>query len=196
MDYNDNEFLNSWGYQADSAGMRKFGDEVLRKKLGMGEQHMLQLMNDIAYINEERQHYETSRLVGLKNGIYQWRSPQEHAAAVSNENLKKDPRRFLQSTNRLGYGGEDATGKYKLALSGKLTICALGDDIINRINRREINPTALARMAEDVVGLQQLVRKGLLSQRVVNAIMRGAATQQVSASYGNLYEYGGIMMRP
>jgi hypothetical protein len=193
VDYNDNEFLNSMGYRADFEGMIKFGEEILVKQLGMNRQQMLQVMNDISYINEDRAHYETSRMVGLENGVYRWRTPEEHAAAVANENTKKNQRSFLQNTNRLGFGGEGPAGDYKIALSGKLTIAAMQEDIINRITRGEMNTTALARMAEDIVGLKEMVTKGLLSKKAFDAIITAAVAQKVPSKYGDLYKTAKIL---
>ncbi len=185
-DYNDNEIWNAWGYGANAKGMRDFGQEVLVNKLKMNEQEMLSFMNDIAYVNEDRNHFETARMVTMHGGQARWSTEEEHAASISNENLKQASRGFLQNTNRLGFGGEK-DGKYEIALSGKLTLAGLGDvELQNRINRGEFNPSLLSKIASDLTGLEDMVKRGWISRRTMEMIVSRAATKKIQAEYTDL----------
>lgn len=185
-DYNDNEIWNAWGYGANAKGMRDFGQEVLVNQLKMNQQEMLSFMNDMAYVNEDRNHFETARMVTMEGGRARWSTEEEHAASISNENLKQASRGFLQNTNRLGFGGEK-DGKYEIALSGKLTLAGLGDvELQNRINRGEFNPSLLSKIASDLTGLEDMVKRGWISRRTMEMIVDRAATKKVKAEYGDL----------
>lgn len=184
IDYNDNEVLLAHGFEATAKGMRNFGDTVLQKGLGMSRGEMLHFMNDIAYINEDKGHYDTSRMVGIENGVPKWLTEIEHAKAAANENMKKDSRKFLQTTNRLGYGGEDTKGNYRISLEGQLTLASIGDfELANRITRGEMNPSALSKIASDVKTLQKMVDKRWLKQKTVDTIKEYAAKRAVQAGF-------------
>lgn len=190
VDFNDNEIWKAWGYSEDAEGMKNFGNNELMDKLGMGKQEMLNFMDDMAYINEGKGHYETSRMVTLTNGVSNWASEETHAALVANEILKRPSRTFLQNTNRLGYGGDDSDGNYKLALSGKLTLAGFGDtELQYRIERGELNPSTLAKIVSDREGLLDMVRQGLLSQDTIELMDRESG-KRLSADYKKLYEKG------
>jgi len=186
MDANDNEVWNAFGYSSDAKGMRDFGDKVLVGEQGWNKQEMLKFMNDVAYINEDKGHKETARMVKMEGGTADWNSEAEHAAAIANENLKAASRAFLQNTNRLGFGGEMG-GKFSLSLSGKLTLAGLGDgELQNRVARGEFNPSTLSKLATDAEGLRDMVSRGWLSQRTVDMIIREAQKKSISAGYGQL----------
>lgn len=193
-DGNDNEVLNDFGFESSFEGMQEFGKKVLQEQLGMKNQEMLHFLSDVGYINEAVGHYETSRMVGVDRGVARFNTPEDHAAQVSNENLKKNSRNFLQNTNRLGFGGEHPDTGYKITMSGMLTLSGLGDgEIVNRISRGEFNPSLLSKLASDVEGLQKMVKKGLLKQRTVDLIKKEAGKKLVEASYGDLEEKARIL---
>jgi len=113
-DYNDNEILNAFGYAANSHGMRKFCGEQLQGKGKFGRQEMLALANDISFINESRNHYDTSRMTTMENGQWRWYTEKEHIEVALSEINKRNDRELAQKLNRLSYGGEDASGKFHL----------------------------------------------------------------------------------
>lgn len=189
VDYNDNEIWRSFGYSQDNKGMKEFGDKELVGGLGMNRQEMLKFMDDVAYINEDKGHYDTARMVTLENGMARWSTEAEHAAAVANENLKKASRNFLQNTNRLGFGGDDAAGNYKLAMSGKLTLAGLGDKELQfRLDRGEFNPSTLSKIGSDIEGLEDMVRRGWLTRKTIDTIKQFAQRKTVDAAYSELYK--------
>lgn len=183
-DGNDNEVLKQFGYTTDFQGSKKFGDEILVGEMGMNRQQMLQVMSDIGYINEDVGHFSTARLVGIKNGVYEWMSEIDQAVTVAHECSKKEARAFLQRTNRLGYGGEDPKngGKFKISLEGQLILANQQEQILYRMSRGEFNPSALAKLAQDTETLNKMVRKGLLKKEVVDVIVDYASRQGVEAS--------------
>ncbi|MBI4135244.1 hypothetical protein HY477_00715 [Candidatus Uhrbacteria bacterium] len=164
-DYNDNEIFNGLGYDGGYEGIVKFTNEVLIKKLGMKEQEAFSHMSDINYMNEEKGHYNASRMFSVENGVYILRTPEQQATAVLNENLKKNSRKFCQDTNRLGYGYETPDGKYRLDKSGLGTIVAMQGEIINRINRGEFNLSSLNKFGDAMDQLVELEKKGLMTSR-------------------------------
>ena len=187
VDYNDNEVWRAFGYSQDAKGMREFGNKELVDKLGMNKQEMLKFMDDVAYLNEDRGHYDTSRMVTIEQGMARWASEAEHAASIANENLKSASRSFLQNTNRLGYGGDDPTGKFHLALSGKLTLAGIGDkELQYRLERGEFNPSTLSKIATDISGLSDMVRRGWITQRTMDMITELAKRKTVQAAYSDL----------
>ncbi len=128
-DYNDNELWNYFGYPSTSQGMMMFFYEIMMgrtvKELAdgtllvgephsyhdyshfeMDEQSALSLANDMSYVNESRNHWETARLVGVKDGKFYWYTEIEHAAECLAEIRKIDVRLVMRNLNRLNYGGE------------------------------------------------------------------------------------------
>ncbi|MFH1890604.1 MAG: hypothetical protein ABIJ91_03515, partial [Candidatus Kuenenbacteria bacterium] len=166
QDYNDNEFLNYYGETSNAEGMGNFMNKVLIDKAGMSKQMATQLLNEIGYINESKGHYETARLAQVEKGIMRLNTEAEHAAIVANENLKQPSRTWLQNTNRLGWGGETASGDYKMALSGKLTLMGFQDDIIYRLGRGEYNKSAFQKIVMEQLGeIKELENMGLITAR-------------------------------
>lgn len=131
----------------------------------MKEQEAFSHMSDINYMNEEKGHYNASRMFSVENGVYILRTPEQQATAVLNENLKKNSRKFCQDTNRLGYGYETPDGKYRLDKSGLGTIVAMQGEIINRINRGEFNLSSLNKFGDAMDQLVELEKKGLMTSR-------------------------------
>ena len=117
-DYNDNEFLNNFGYESTSSGMRDFFEKELKGKAGFGDQEMLSLANDISYINESRSHYNTARMTTMENGRWRWYSEREHIQVATSEITKQSDRTIANKLNRLGYGGERADGSYVMSGTG------------------------------------------------------------------------------
>ncbi|MDP3244150.1 MAG: hypothetical protein Q8M83_00645 [bacterium] len=165
QDGNDNEIWNGFGYDSSVADAMKFRKDILVKELGMTEQESMALMNDVNYMNEDIGHYDITRMYQVKHGVFKENTIQEQAAIVANENLKKDSRKFCQNTNRLGYGGETADGKYGLGLSGLTTLVANQTEILNRIDRGEMNQSALNKFTEVINQLEQMEKKNLFTAR-------------------------------
>ncbi len=134
-DANENEILNYYGYDSTAEGMKDFGEGVLVRQLGMTEQEMLALMSDCSYLNEERGHWETARIVGVRDGVYRWLERDEHVTAALAEIRKMQPREVARRFNRLAYGGETPREKFhpeegrdfKIGLLGIGILLAMGD---------------------------------------------------------------------
>ena len=165
-DYNDNEFANNTyikdpdtgqtrNFTSDSKGMHEFREKVLQKTLGMGEQSALEFMGKLSYINESRNHYETARMVGVRNGRQYAYSEQEHATAALAEIAKKSPRDILSKLNRLGYGGEiqhpDGSREFVPSLLGLAIMKGLGHALASAKQFEHINPNAAGKLSDPKV---------------------------------------------
>ncbi|PJE76285.1 hypothetical protein COV04_00175 [Candidatus Uhrbacteria bacterium CG10_big_fil_rev_8_21_14_0_10_48_11] len=160
-DYNDNEIYKDNGLPSGPEGAEKFRKDRLEKIFG--KQGSMQLMSEMSYINEAHNHNNVSRMYGMKNGRYYYRTREEQAAAAATENLKQDSRKFIQNHNRLGYGYEDARGNFHLDLSGKLTLAGFQDDFAYRLGRAEVNPSLIMKLSEDIEALFDMQRRGMLT---------------------------------
>ena len=165
-DGNDNEFLNSYGFASNSQGMHDFfnavvvGDGETKKadgttytgpKLNMNKQSAYAAENDLSYINEGVNHWETARLMEVKNGQYEQMSQKDHTQGALAEIMKMNTREIGRSFNRLAYGGEipkpDGSGRdFKLAPLGMSILKAMGPEIANHIGRGEYNKNAVMNM--------------------------------------------------
>jgi hypothetical protein len=112
-DGNDNEFLNGLGYRSDFEGYKKFFENEVadnpHHRTGISRQEALSLANDISYVNEERNHWDTARTVSVDpiTGEKKWKSLEEHVAESFAEIKKINPQRLMREVNRLAMGGED-----------------------------------------------------------------------------------------
>jgi hypothetical protein len=129
-DANENEILNYYGFPSTFEGMRMFGEKILIGKLGMGEQRMMGFMSDASYLNESRKHWDTARIVGVKDGRYYWLEPQDHVAAALAEIRKMQPREVARGFNRLGYGGETPNQAFNPGAGRRFEIGPLGIGIL------------------------------------------------------------------
>ncbi|MBI5621714.1 hypothetical protein HY933_02520 [Candidatus Falkowbacteria bacterium] len=186
-DYNDNEILNGFGYESGPEGMKKFRREVMMKELGMGDQESMAVLNEINYINEKKGHYNTSRMYGFSQGRYRERSAEEQAAIVASELLKASTLNFWRNTNRLGLGYEDANGKFKLDITGKLLLSATQEDFLGRVEKGDVNVSMLRKLYEDIDSLKDMVSKGKLRKDVVSAIEKRIRAQGLDDK-GTQYE--------
>lgn len=172
-DYNDNELWNAYGFTSNSQGMGKFIDAVLIGKkgikrdsddtvytgpsLGMDEQTALAIQNDISFINEAKNHWETARTIEVENGRYKRVSERQHTKLALAEILKKEASEIVRNFNRLNYGGEkpraDGSGRdFELAPLGLALAKAFGTEFIFRFGRGEYDKNAIINIgAPDIL---------------------------------------------
>ena len=120
--------------------------------LSMPFQMALSLESDVSYINEERWHWETARVVGVNSitGEYFQYSETEHAIECTAELRKAQPREIQRRMNRLGYGGEvpvqimnpSAGRQFNISLLGIMVNLAIGDPSSDNTISREMNTNA------------------------------------------------------
>ncbi|MDX9893774.1 MAG: type IV secretion system protein, partial [Patescibacteria group bacterium] len=172
-DYNDNEWLNHYGYSAAAyggkmwegangqnkkghKGVKEFADEVLVGELGLNQQFAYSILNDIAYINEDRKHGGTSRMFQVKDGRFEMNDRISQAASYQNEWFKGNIRALLQNSNRLDSGGENVEGGYDMAFHAAMRLAAVPDQINNFLSRQEFNPSTRSKWQSDTESLDVL----------------------------------------
>ncbi|MDP3741570.1 MAG: hypothetical protein Q8R08_04595 [bacterium] len=186
-DYNDNEAFNlthrpkdpSRTYESNWKGANEFQKEIFQDHLGMDEQSSLEFMNKLSYINEDRSHWETARLVGVRGGRQYYYSEPEHATAALAELAKKGPRELLRQLNRLGYGGElqDASGKrtFTPSMLGISILKGLGPSLLSSNQFGHMNPNAIGKLSEERV--LEIFRKSGVEEGILQAIKKHAGGQ-------------------
>ena len=114
-----NDLLKNTGHNSDAVGMRKFFEEEMRDKMKVGEQGMLSLAQDVSYLNEDRKHYELSRVVKGKRGKLEWMDQRAHSDAVISQVRKVDLEELARKGNRQAYGYERAdNGEFHFSQHG------------------------------------------------------------------------------
>ncbi|MBI3120063.1 MAG: hypothetical protein HYZ08_00440 [Candidatus Kerfeldbacteria bacterium] len=184
MDYNDNEWLNGFGYGSGPEGMHKFRRDILEGTLGLNTQFAQQIMSDINYINENKGHYNTSRMHAVdEKGLFYEQPKSVQAATVANELMKGNSRNNWQNTNRLGLGYEDQRG-YHLDLTGKLFLVNNQTDFLYRLPRGEVNPNLAANLYSCMDDIKRLIRAGHLNSAVATELERWARKSKMESGYG------------
>jgi len=208
-DGNENEFLKHYGYESGPIGLHKFVQEKLIKEKGMDDQLALGLQNDIGEIAKITGHWEvaettdidkTGKLKSLikeigtdENGntVYDTR---EHTIRAHVEFSKRDNRRMMQTTNRLGIGSEDPhTGEFKISDLGRLIVLKLSQNhefIQKRI--AELNPNLLATITRPNVRkeIEAIIgKKSVLYEKLDDMTGKRAAVKDVGAATESI---GGI----
>lgn len=142
-DGNFNDLLNAKGYSADAKGMYSFlrnEDNAAGEKrgldIGLKDQEILQVQNDLSESEERVGHWEMAKTVGVnekgelesliqkstdKKGKTVWDDSQ-HVTAAASEIAKMDPQKIVIGLNRLAYGGEDGNGKFQLSNLGRVLV--------------------------------------------------------------------------
>ena len=173
-DANDNEIWNSFGFRSGSEGMHDFFDAVVIGKkgikkadgtvyngpaLGLDEQTSHSVENDISFINEGVKHWETARVMEVKNGQFKRLDEKDHTKAALAEIMKANTRDTARALNRLAYGGErpnpDGTRDFEISMLGRAIIRALGPDIAGRIEGGEYNKNAIMNIGTVINELEQ-----------------------------------------
>ncbi len=204
-DGNENEFLQHYGYESGPVGLHKFVQEKLIKKQSMDEQLALGLQNDIGEIAKVTGHWEVAETTDIDktgklrstikevvdvdgNITYDLR---DHTIGAHVEFNKRDKRKMMQNTNRLGIGSEDPnTGEFTLSNLGRLIMLDLSENeefIEKRI--AELNPNLLATMTrpnvrrqiEQVIGKRSKLYKKLdhMTGKRIDTTDMGAKTETV-----------------
>ena len=185
QDGNDNELWNSYGFASTIQGMHDFVNAVLVGKkgvkkadgtvysgpgFGMDEQTAYAIENDISYINEGINHWETARAMKVENGVYKQLSDQEHVVGALSEIMKMNTREIARAFNRLAFGGEvpkpDGTRTFEITNLGKGILMALGPEIQYHFDRNEYNKNAVMNLGPL---LDQLRDIGVDEQYIVSA---------------------------
>ena len=98
-DANDNEVLNDYGYSSGFEGYQKFFENEVKDHAGISEQEALRIANDVSFINEERNHWNTARTVTVDSntGQFKWKSEAEHVGEALAEIGKWPWRRRIQA---------------------------------------------------------------------------------------------------
>ena len=169
-DANDNEIFNAFGFQSNAQGMHDFFNAVVAgdknvhmaddtlytgPSLNMDKQTAYALENDVAYINEGVNHWNTARMMEVKNGRYEQLSNEDHVKASLAEMLKKDPTDVIRNYNRLAYGGEvprpDGSGRdFKMDALGVAIIKAFAKEYKFRYGRSEFNKNAVMNIGKEL----------------------------------------------
>jgi hypothetical protein len=215
-DFNDNEWLNRYGYTAaayggrfwedlrgkgvEEGGIQRFADEVLVKHFGLPDQQAKSFMNEVAYINEERKHGGTARLMEVdEQGVFQWRDRIEQGAYFMNEFFKGNIRGQLQNSNRLMYGGEDSKGKYHMGMNAMMVMAGASADIAHFLARKEFNKSTQTKFREDKESMTMAKRlenfidpeteQRLMAPGLVDLIYhQDQATQEISGFFQPVVE--------
>jgi hypothetical protein len=143
---NENEILNKFYFPSNSEGIKEFGEEILVRKLGIGRQDMLSEMSAWSSKNEEKNHWETARIVGMKNGVWDWldkgerddksgkwtwKDPENHVKSVLSTVGKKQPGEVAKKFSYLAYGGDiplkNGEKKFKISPLGVAILLYLGE---------------------------------------------------------------------
>lgn len=161
-DYNDNELQNSYvdedfadgrSLGSGKAGAEKLMKQVMIKKLGMTEQAAKQAIDEVAYVNEKRDHWANARLIKYKHGKLEYNTDDEQAVAVATEVGKRGPR-AIAAMNRLAWGEEvqraDGTRDFELNKVGLLMAKALGPALAASNQMQHMTTSALRRLSENV----------------------------------------------
>ena len=159
-DYNDNEYLNltinprtGLSYGSGAEGMKEYMHDVLMGKLGMDEQSALQLSDEIAYINEKKNHWENARTVGYKNGKLEYHTQKDHTIAAMIEITKRGPRDTAREFNRLAIGSEiqhpDGHREFKLEKLGVAYAKIVGAQLHSAGQMGFMTGSMLRRFAEN-----------------------------------------------
>ena len=147
-DGNDNEVLNDYGYSSGFEGYQKFFENEVKDHAGISEQEALRIANDVSFINEERNHWNTARTVTVDSntGQFKWKSEAEHVGEALAEIGKIDPQAIVRNLNRLAYGGEevqpDGTLKFKME--------ALGAGVLNMLQESGMLQSQIGRMQANI----------------------------------------------
>lgn len=116
---NKNGYQSSPGLSEDEAkamsqkdyekekGFKDFMRDMFIKKLGMTEQSMLAMQNDIASLAEDNSHAYMRKSVNIKNGRFYQTDREDQKRAILIEESKKEGESMLRKGNRFEYGFED-----------------------------------------------------------------------------------------
>jgi len=133
---NENEILNSYGFDSSSQGLKEFimsyfvgtkggfskemaqemrigwdkVSKVAKKGMGMSVDQALTLANDLSYSAEKKNHWEVARAVTTKNGQMSWADPDERYTEQLAEIRKLDFEYFNRNANRLAHFIEEPDG--------------------------------------------------------------------------------------
>ncbi len=199
-DYNDNEAFNYFNYASDFSGMRKFTKEQLIDTAKMPKQAAYALMNDVAHINEQVNHWETGRVMDVRNGEFVWKTEAGHAMESLAELRKQGPRYALQKLNRLGYGGErqyaDGHRDFFIKPLGLAITQTFAPDMAQMMVERgnELNKNAMEKLflTKDVQKIMRQMSKiwgSSYIDRLGKKVGFAAAANQYTQGLGRLEDY-------
>lgn len=180
-DGNDNELLNGLGYSSTFKGMQDFVKKELIDTMHIDKNTAISLANDISYINEGANHWETARVAQNKGGEWKWLSEDDHVQAAMSEILKKDPQKVATGLNRLAYGGEtprpDGSGRdFELGKLGKALLIAGGDAMADQVKR--VNVNILRNLAGSMPDIKRMRDLGYLNKELYKKIQEVAGTME------------------
>ena len=160
-------------------GFMDFMRDTFVQKLGMNEQSMLALENDLGGIGEANSHAYLRKTVGIENGKFIQNDRNVAMANENSETAKLESENEVRKKNRLEYGAEDLyTGKFKWSDNGLIKFISRLDIIAKEIGGNRFNNNAAAKitMSEDAMDklgstLEDLFRKGVIrpSEKVASA---------------------------
>jgi hypothetical protein len=210
-DGNENEFLKHYGYESGPIGLHKFVQEKLIKEQGIDEQLALGLQNDIGEIAKETGHWELAETTDIsktgklrsiiteqkdENGNIEY-DLKEHTIRAHVEFSKRDNRRMMQNTNRLGIGSENGeTGEFEISDLGRLILLNLSKNhefITKRIN--ELNPNLLSTITRPKVRKQVekiIGKNSVLYQKLDDMVGERGAIKDTGAATESLIGYDEI----
>jgi len=121
---------------------------------GMDRQAAYALENDVSYINERVNHWETARCIDVDaTGRYHQMDEKQHVVAALSEILKGDPTTVIRGFNRLAYGGEtpraDGSGRdFQMRGLGLAVLKSFGPEYMFRYGRSEYNKNAVMNLGK------------------------------------------------
>ncbi|MFA5991566.1 MAG: hypothetical protein WC794_04975 [Candidatus Doudnabacteria bacterium] len=186
-DYNDNEFLNltikpgtnGLSYGSGSRGMLDYMNDVMIGQLGMDEQSALQLVDEISYVNEKKNHWENARNVGYKNGQLNYATEQEHTIAAMVEITKRGPRDVAREFNRLAIGAEiqhpDGHREFELSSLGIAFAKIVGTQL-HQANQMGFMTGSLLRRFSEPQNIDRLRKNGVSEAVLQDIISRAKST--------------------
>lgn len=144
-----NELVNDAGFPANQSGLNQFMNDVFVKKLGFSKQMAYGLQNDMSNTAERNNHWTFGQSVGVKNGLFYQRSPEEQTQRAIVEMSKRDPERTIREGNRLMYGGEDSEGNFLLGGQGLMLIRKFYPQMLRFFSNNRFNKNAAMKLVTD-----------------------------------------------
>jgi hypothetical protein len=150
-DGNGNDLLNNEGFESTAIGLNMFRQKKLKEGFFKNEQESLRWMSDFSSLEEKVNHWDMAKTIGtnsagqleslvkLKTGKRADGTERdgskvedyddgEHAKQSYSELMKLEPQKIVQILNRLGYGGQNSEGEFRLSNLGAMLVKTLGSN--------------------------------------------------------------------
>jgi len=126
----------------------------MRDKLGMSEQAVLNLQNEMADVGQSIGHAYLKKTINVdENGNLIQLNSKEREKAIAIEDLKGDVETMFRRTNRLNIGGERADLKsgnnFEYSESGMTKVISNLSQIDRLIKSQRFNPSMAQAMAQE-----------------------------------------------